>query len=92
MALLVEQRRNAWLDSFRERSRRSTVWGRGPEAAGLHVLVADTLSAWLRGAVPGSQLATERTGRLASGIEAAVREVACLDVVPARKGLSCSRS
>ena len=45
----------------------------------LHALVADAPSAWLRGAAPGSQRALDRTGRLASGIESAVREAAGLD-------------
>ena len=47
----------------------------------LHALVADAPSAWLRGAAPGSQRAAERTGRLATGIEAAVRQAAGLDAV-----------
>ena len=47
----------------------------------LHALIADAPSAWLRGAAPGSQRAAERTGRLASAIEAAVREAAGLDPV-----------
>ena len=47
----------------------------------LHALVADAPSAWLRGAAPGSQRAMDRTGRLASGIESAVREAAGLDAV-----------
>ena len=47
----------------------------------LHALLADAPSAWLRGAAPGSQRAAERTGRLASGIEAAVREASGLDAV-----------
>ncbi len=47
----------------------------------LHALVADAPSAWLRGAAPDSQRAAERAGRLASGIEAAVREAAGLDAV-----------
>ena len=47
----------------------------------LHALLADAPSAWLRGAAAGSQRAMERTGRLASGIEAAVREAAGLDAV-----------
>ncbi len=45
----------------------------------LHALVADAPSAWLRGGAPGSQRAMERTGRLAGGIESAVREAAGLD-------------
>ena len=48
----------------------------------LHALVADAPSAWLRGGAPDSQRAAERAGRLASGIESAVREVAGLDAVP----------
>ena len=48
----------------------------------LHALVADAPSAWLRGAASGSQRAMDRTGRLASGIESAVREAAGLDAVP----------
>ena len=47
----------------------------------LLALVADAPSAWLRGAAPGSQRAMDRTGRLASGIESAVREAAGLDAV-----------
>ena len=47
----------------------------------LHALVADAPSAWLRGRCPDSQRAAERAGRLASGIEAAVREAAGLDAV-----------
>ena len=47
----------------------------------LHALLAVAPSAWLRGAAPGSQRAAERTGRLATGIEAAVREAAGLDAV-----------
>ncbi len=47
----------------------------------LHALLRDGPSAWFRGAVPGSQRAVERTGRLASGIESAVREAAGLDAV-----------
>ncbi len=47
----------------------------------LHALVADAPSAWLRGAAPGSQRAMDRTGRLASGIESAVREAAGLGAV-----------
>jgi len=47
----------------------------------LHALVADAPSAWLRGRLPDSQRAAERAGRLATGIEAAVREAAGLDAV-----------
>ncbi len=45
----------------------------------LHALVADAPSAWLRGRWLGSQRAADRVGRLATGIEAAVREAAGLD-------------
>ena len=47
----------------------------------LHALLANAPSAWLRGRLPDSQRAAERAGRLASGIEAAVREAAGLDAV-----------
>ena len=44
----------------------------------LHALLADAPSAWLRGGWADSQRATERAGRLATGIHAAVREAAGL--------------
>ena len=47
----------------------------------LHALIANAPSAWLRGRLPDSQRAMDRTGRLASGIETAVREAAGLDAV-----------
>ena len=47
----------------------------------LHALLADAPSAWLRGWLPDSQRAVERAGKLASGIESAVREAAGLDAV-----------
>ncbi len=55
----------------------------------LHALVADAPSAWLRGrlrdsqraAEPGSRSGPGRAGKLASGIESAVREAAGLDAV-----------
>ena len=47
----------------------------------LHALLSDAPSAWLRGSAPGSQRAADRTGRLATGIEAAIREAAGLDAV-----------
>ena len=47
----------------------------------LHALLADAPSAWLRGTAAGSQRAAERTGRLAAGVETAVREAAGLDAV-----------
>ncbi len=48
----------------------------------LHALVADAPSAWLRGRMPDSQRAAERAGRLAAGIDAAVRTAAGLDALP----------
>ncbi len=47
----------------------------------LHALLAPAPSAWLRGRLPDSQRAADRVGKLASGIEAAVREAAGLDAV-----------
>ena len=47
----------------------------------LHALIANAPSAWLRGRLPDSQRAAERSGKLASGIETAVREAAGLDAV-----------
>ena len=47
----------------------------------LHALVANAPSAWLRGWLPESQRAAERAGKLATGIETAVREAAGLDAV-----------
>ena len=47
----------------------------------LHALVADAPSAWIRGWLPDSQRAVERAGKIAAGIESAVREAAGLDVV-----------
>ncbi len=47
----------------------------------LHALIADAPSAWLRGRLPDSQRAAERAGKLAAGIETAVREAAGLDAV-----------
>ena len=44
----------------------------------LHALVAGAASAWFRGERTGSARAADRTARLASGIEAAVREAAGL--------------
>ena len=58
--------------------------GRGNEdrrTLALHALLAAAPSAWLRGRLPDSQRAAERTGKLATGIETAVREAAGLDVV-----------
>ena len=50
-------------------------------ALALHALVANAPSAWLRGWLPDSQRAAERAGKLATGIETAVREAAGLDAV-----------
>ncbi len=47
----------------------------------LHALIANAPSAWLRGRLPDSQRAAERAGKLAAGIESAVREAAGLDAV-----------
>ena len=47
----------------------------------LHALVANAPSAWLRGRLPDSQRAVDRAGKLASGIETAVRQAAGLDAV-----------
>ena len=54
------------LDGLEEEDRRTLA---------LHALVADAPSAWLRGGWPD----TQRTGKLAAGIEAAVREAAGLE-------------
>ena len=47
----------------------------------LHALVANAPSAWLRGRLPDSQRAADRSGKLATGIETAVREAAGLNAV-----------
>ena len=47
----------------------------------LHGLLAGAASAWLRGEPAGSARAAERTARLATRIEAALREAAGLDAV-----------
>ena len=47
----------------------------------LHALIANAPSAWLRGRLPDSQRAADRAGKLATGIETAVREAAGLDAV-----------
>ena len=60
------------LDGLGEKERRTLA---------LHALLVDAPSAWLRGAATGSQRAAERAGKLASGIETAVREAAGLDAV-----------
>ena len=78
-ALIVSEEIEA-LDGLADEDRRRLA---------LHALVADAPSAWLRGGWPDPQRAAEpgakagpgRTGRLAAGIEAAVREAAGLDAV-----------
>ena len=62
----------AGLDGLGEEDRRSLA---------LHALIANAPSAWLRGRLPDSQRAAERAGKLAAGIETAVREAAGLDAV-----------
>ena len=62
----------AALDGLGEEDRRTLA---------LHALIADAPSAWLRGHVADSQRAAERAGKLAAGIETAVREAAGLDAV-----------
>ncbi|MDE0386589.1 MAG: hypothetical protein OXI22_22105 [Defluviicoccus sp.] len=47
----------------------------------LHALIAAAPSAWLRGRLHDSQRAVERAGKLATGIEVAVRGAAGLDAV-----------
>ena len=47
----------------------------------LHALIANAPSAWLRGHLPDSQRAADRAGKLAAGIETAVRQAAGLNVV-----------
>ena len=47
----------------------------------LHALIANAPSAWLRGRLPDSQRAVDRVGKLAGGIETAVRQAAGLDPV-----------
>ena len=53
----------------------------GRRRLALHALVANAPSAWLRGRLPDSQRAADRAGKLATGIETAVREAAGLDAV-----------
>ncbi len=62
----------AALDGLGEEDRRTLA---------LHALIANAPSAWLRGRVPDSQRAAERAGKLAAGIETAVREAAGLGAV-----------
>ena len=70
-AVIVSEEIGA-LDGLGEEDRRTLA---------LHALIANAPSAWLRGRLPDSQRAMDRTGRLASGIETAVREAAGLDAV-----------
>ena len=62
----------AALDGLGEKDRRTLA---------LHALIENAPSAWLRGRLPDSQRAAERAGKLAAGIETAVREAAGLDAV-----------
>ena len=62
----------AALDGLDEEDRRTLA---------LHALIANAPSAWLRGRLPDSQRAAERAGKLAAGIETAVREAAGLDAL-----------
>ena len=78
-AVIVSEEIEA-LDGLSEGDRRTLA---------LHALLADAPSAWLRGRLPDSQRAAEpgsrsgpgRAGKLATEIEAAVREAAGLDAV-----------
>ena len=47
----------------------------------LHALIAGAASAWLREATAGTARASDRTGKLAAGVERALREAAGLDPV-----------
>ena len=58
------------LDGLAEEDRRTLA---------LHALLADAPSAWLGSAAAGSQRAADRIGRLATTVEAAVREASGLD-------------
>ncbi len=70
----------AALDGLEDEDRRTLA---------LHALIANAPSAWLRGRLPDSQRAAEpgsrsgpgRSGKLATGIETAVRQAAGLDAV-----------
>ena len=70
-AVIVSEEIEA-LDGLGEKDRRRLA---------LHALIANAPSAWLRGRVADSQRAAERAGKLAAGIETAVREAAGLDAV-----------
>ena len=62
----------AALDGLEDKDRRTLA---------LHALIAGAASAWLRGRLPDSQRAADRTAKLATGIETAVRQAAGLDAV-----------
>ncbi len=62
----------AALDGLEDEDRRTLA---------LHALIANAPSAWLRGRLPDSQRAADRAGKLATGIETAVREAAGLEAV-----------
>ena len=62
----------AALDGLEDEDRRTLA---------LHALIANAPSAWLRGRLPDSQRAADRTAKLATGIETAVRQAAGLDAV-----------
>ena len=70
-AVIVSEEIEA-LDGLEDEDRRTLA---------LHALVANAPSAWLRGRLPDSQRAADRAGRLATGIETAVRQAAGLDAV-----------
>ena len=70
-AVIVSEEIEA-LDGLGDKDRRTLA---------LHALVANAPSAWLRGRLPDSQRAAERAGKLAAGIETAVRQAAGLDAV-----------
>ncbi len=62
----------AALDGLEDEDRRTLA---------LHALIANAPSVWLRGRLPDSQRAADRTGKLATGIETAVRRAAGLNAV-----------
>ena len=55
------------------------IAGEERRALALHALLVGAASAWFRGETAGSARAAERTARLSSGIERALREAAGLD-------------
>ena len=70
-AVIVSEEMEA-LDGLGDEDRRTLA---------LHALIANAPSAWLRGHLPDSQRAADRAGRLATGIETAVRKAAGLEAV-----------